>query len=559
MDRITTIKIKYPDNTYSNQIPIQALAENIYWNDELTLVDVLGNVDYSSGNLQQQVRENTANLLGLGTNVSNLGGDLSDLSIDTSNNFTRVDENIANINSSLSTLSDDLAAEIAARGVLEERMDTFEPLEDGFSPIANVVQTGTGVQINITDKIGTTTAVVQNGTATNEQVAAWMNEHPEATILVQGEAVGVDLNENTGIGTIKQTANEPYELKDTTYSMSYNKTNGKLSLKSSEGDTQTVSLPKDDYYGEHYKVYVNRTVSVSGDGLSSTSPFRTLDQALALTNQGVRDLRIVFLSSGEYKWLHQRMINTSIHFILPDDTDPAALTGDVTIKFDYAVDEDFKWYGGHIKINGSSTNSHKIIFTNTHTNRGFSFEDVSFYSQGCQFKQKIWFSNSYVNCDGSTFYTFEGVGTTGVLQNITITNNETGKKAISLGWGSYVTLRGSLTLKALSSLPATNDTNSAILWISFSTLVLMAPDVAYNPKNTSKKYRAGLRLRNAQVRGYDNIFEAYQNACLNQTIKVVGPNVLNIVPAGGSNKNEPIVNGAGNLSNIHFEKSTDNG
>ena len=244
------------------------------------------------------------------------------------------------------------------------------------------------------------------------------------------------------------------------------------------------------------------------------------------------------------------MINTSIHFILPDDSDPTALTGDVTIKFDYAVDEDFKWYGGHIKINGSSTNSHKIIFTNTHTNRRFGFEDVSFYSQGCQFAQAIWFSNSYVNCDGSTFYTFEGVGTTGVLQNISITNKETNKKAISLGWGSYITLRGSFSLKSLSAKSSDND--SAVLWVSFSSIV-----ITVQCPSISNTYRAGLRLRGAEVRGYDSIIQTYKERCTLGQIVTVGTNVLNL----GNDTNAPILSRPSGseitIDNSWFKRSTE--
>ena len=60
---------------------------------------------------------------------------------------------------------------------------------DGYSPTASVSQTATGVSISITDKDGTTTATVENGTATDEQVASWLNEHPEATTTVQDGAI----------------------------------------------------------------------------------------------------------------------------------------------------------------------------------------------------------------------------------------------------------------------------------------------------------------------------------------------------------------------------------
>lgn len=60
---------------------------------------------------------------------------------------------------------------------------------DGYSPTATVSQTATGVSISITDKSGTTSATVENGTATDAQVEAWLDEHPEATTTVQDGSI----------------------------------------------------------------------------------------------------------------------------------------------------------------------------------------------------------------------------------------------------------------------------------------------------------------------------------------------------------------------------------
>ena len=42
MDKLTAIKIKYDDGTYSDEIPVSVLAENVDWNSTLSLVDILG-------------------------------------------------------------------------------------------------------------------------------------------------------------------------------------------------------------------------------------------------------------------------------------------------------------------------------------------------------------------------------------------------------------------------------------------------------------------------------------------------------------------------------------
>ena len=55
MDRMTSIKIKYNDGTYSNQIPVYPLAGHVEWDTLHNLVDILGNVDLNKGNVQEQL------------------------------------------------------------------------------------------------------------------------------------------------------------------------------------------------------------------------------------------------------------------------------------------------------------------------------------------------------------------------------------------------------------------------------------------------------------------------------------------------------------------------
>ena len=58
MDKLTAIKIKYDDGTYSDEIPIRALAENVEWDDTHTLMDVLGSVDVDiTGTIQDQISQ----------------------------------------------------------------------------------------------------------------------------------------------------------------------------------------------------------------------------------------------------------------------------------------------------------------------------------------------------------------------------------------------------------------------------------------------------------------------------------------------------------------------
>lgn len=48
MDKLTAIKIKYEDGTYSDQIPISVLANNVEWNNNYSLVDVLGSIAFDT-------------------------------------------------------------------------------------------------------------------------------------------------------------------------------------------------------------------------------------------------------------------------------------------------------------------------------------------------------------------------------------------------------------------------------------------------------------------------------------------------------------------------------
>lgn len=59
-DKINAIKIKQPNGSYSDQIPISVLVQNVQWDQDHSLLDALGSVDLSSsgkGNLQHQIDE----------------------------------------------------------------------------------------------------------------------------------------------------------------------------------------------------------------------------------------------------------------------------------------------------------------------------------------------------------------------------------------------------------------------------------------------------------------------------------------------------------------------
>lgn len=58
MNKLTAIKIKYSDGTYSDEIPVAALAENVEWDNSHSLVDILGNVAFDTkGTIQDQITQ----------------------------------------------------------------------------------------------------------------------------------------------------------------------------------------------------------------------------------------------------------------------------------------------------------------------------------------------------------------------------------------------------------------------------------------------------------------------------------------------------------------------
>ena len=58
MYKLTAIKIKYDDGTYSGEIPVSVLAENVEWDNTHTLVDVLGSIDVDvTGTIQDQISQ----------------------------------------------------------------------------------------------------------------------------------------------------------------------------------------------------------------------------------------------------------------------------------------------------------------------------------------------------------------------------------------------------------------------------------------------------------------------------------------------------------------------
>lgn len=55
MDKLVAIRIRHNDGTYSDDILLSVLANNIDWDGTHSLIDILGNVDLSKGSIQEQI------------------------------------------------------------------------------------------------------------------------------------------------------------------------------------------------------------------------------------------------------------------------------------------------------------------------------------------------------------------------------------------------------------------------------------------------------------------------------------------------------------------------
>ena len=76
MNKLTAIKIKYNNGTYSDEIPVSTLAEHIVWDSSHTLIDILGNVKVAKkGDIQQQIdqlSDKKASITQLNNSITNL-------------------------------------------------------------------------------------------------------------------------------------------------------------------------------------------------------------------------------------------------------------------------------------------------------------------------------------------------------------------------------------------------------------------------------------------------------------------------------------------------------
>ena len=149
MNKLTSIRIKQNDGTYSDDIPIQVLAENVSWilGSSISLLDILGDVKYTTkGSIQHQ---------------------LDTFSLDEVENAR-------------------VGADDTQYQNLKARLDgEYEDLQDAIAAVATNLQTQTGARSNAdaairTDLSSETTARINGDNLLSSQIATEVNARKAA-------------------------------------------------------------------------------------------------------------------------------------------------------------------------------------------------------------------------------------------------------------------------------------------------------------------------------------------------------------------------------------------
>lgn len=147
MNKLTAIKIKYGDGTYSDQIPVSVLSENVEWDNTHTLIDVLGSIDVDAkGTIQDQIDKLSNNNTHFDTQLASINDDLNNFTnvlgnVDVSakgtvqdqidklsNNNTQFDTQLASINDNLNDFAKNFTndignVDVSTKGTLQDQID----------------------------------------------------------------------------------------------------------------------------------------------------------------------------------------------------------------------------------------------------------------------------------------------------------------------------------------------------------------------------------------------------------------------------------------------------
>ena len=149
MNKLTAIKIKYDDGTYSDKIPVSVLSENVEWDNTHTLVDVLGSIDVDAkGTIQAQIDKLSNN-----TQLTDVLGN-----IDVKADGTVQDQikKLSNEKVSNTQLTDVLGnVDVSAKGTVQDQIDKLSNNNTQFdTQLASINDDLNDFTINFTNVLG---------------------------------------------------------------------------------------------------------------------------------------------------------------------------------------------------------------------------------------------------------------------------------------------------------------------------------------------------------------------------------------------------------------------
>lgn len=265
-------------------------------------------------------------------------------------------------------------------------------------------------------------------------------------------------------------------------------------------------------YDSHYIIYVDGTVdeNVFGEG-TEESPYRTLDEAFLNANKR-GDLRVRIVSPGLYEFTTQLLVNTNVHL--------RAMVDGVNLRGHFKEEEAWTCYTGRFKINAYD-NDKTVTFLPPicddvqNGDMGYKFE-----SGGCHFRNVVFesctvtFAQCWLFAKNLTARDMSLSNVSGTIDGLSITNINNDKRAIQIGNGSQLRIKGQLTV---SSLDGTAGSNSVFLYVTDSDLVLSNS----MSNNLASPYKYGLYLSSTEITMTKDRWNSWRDNCTAQKIVVV--------------------------------------
>ena len=152
MDKLKSIKIKYQDGTYSDEIPIGVSVENVDYNDTKTLKQVL-NLDVTKGTVEERLNKQSNDISSMSNDISSMSITVNNANENANTASSKADAVDTRLNNIIVESGTSEAEVVAARTdsdgqtftTLGERLDTQfgeikEDLGDTFSPEYSTVE-----------------------------------------------------------------------------------------------------------------------------------------------------------------------------------------------------------------------------------------------------------------------------------------------------------------------------------------------------------------------------------------------------------------------------------